>query len=151
MSDVTIEALPGLVRTEPPPRAGEPVLQIRDLHVTFRTEDGPVSAVRGVDMEVRASEVLGIVGESGSGKSVTMLAVLGLLPRTATITGSAKFRGEELLGNFLVGLVPCPFYEPLRNLNSLIFIPLFKFRDCEFFFDDANNLRPSICYKCGEK
>jgi oligopeptide/dipeptide ABC transporter ATP-binding protein len=127
MSDVTIEALPGLVRTEPPPRAGEPVLQIRDLNVTFRTEDGPVHAVRGVDMDVRAGEVLGIVGESGSGKSVTMLAVLGLLPRTATITGSAKFRGEELLGRkpkdlktFRGARIAMIFQDPLTALNPVL-------------------------------
>src|SRR5262245_5971061 len=98
MSDLTFEALPGQAATEPSPRAGEIVLEIRDLHVTFKTEDGPVYAVRGVDMDVRAGEVLGIVGESGSGKSVAMLAVLGLLPRTATITGSVKYRGQELIG-----------------------------------------------------
>ena len=74
------------------------VLEIRDLEVTFQTEDGIVQAVRGIDLWVREREVLGIVGESGSGKSVTMLAALGLLPKTATVKGSVKFRGEELIG-----------------------------------------------------
>ena len=107
-------------------KTGEPVLQIRDLHVTFRTEDGPVYAVRGVDLDVAAGEVLGIVGESGSGKSVTMLALLGLLPRTATITGSATFHGEELIGRksrFLqtirgakIGMI---FQDPLTALNPV--------------------------------
>ena len=54
--------------------------------------------MRGVDLAVYPEETLGIVGESGSGKSVTMLAVMGLLPKTARIEGSARYRGEELLG-----------------------------------------------------
>ena len=65
-----------------------PVLEVQDLNVTFATEEGDVLAVRGVDLHVNDNEVLGIVGESGSGKSVTMLAVMGLLPPSATITGS---------------------------------------------------------------
>src|SRR3954462_14329976 len=93
-----VDPLPGQLRDEAPPPPGETVLEIRDLNVTFKTEDGPVYAVRGLDLDLYAGEVLGVVGESGSGKSVTMLAVLGLLPRTATITGSVKYRGEELLG-----------------------------------------------------
>jgi oligopeptide/dipeptide ABC transporter ATP-binding protein len=76
----------------------DPVLEIRDLVVTFPTDDGPVQAVRGVNLEVAEREVLGIVGESGSGKSVTMLAAMGLLPRSAKVTGSVKFRGTELVG-----------------------------------------------------
>ena len=70
MSDADIEALPGQVLDEDAPRPGanESVLQIRDLHITFKTEDGPVYAVRGLDLDVAPGEVLGIVGESGSGK-----------------------------------------------------------------------------------
>ncbi len=64
----------------------------------FPTEDGVVHAVRGVSFSLRPGEVLGIVGESGSGKSVTSMAVMGLLPDSAQITGSVKFRGRELLG-----------------------------------------------------
>ncbi|MFI9554655.1 dipeptide ABC transporter ATP-binding protein [Nonomuraea endophytica] len=74
--------------------AGEPVLEVRDLHVTF----GDVRAVRGVSYAVRPGEVLGIVGESGSGKSVTSAAVMGLLPPSATVTGSVRLRGQELIG-----------------------------------------------------
>src|SRR5438477_10576894 len=98
MSGADLEFLPGQLPDEAPAAPGESVLEIRDLNVTFSTEDGPVFAVRGLDLDLSAGEVLGIVGESGSGKSVTMLAVLGLLPRTAKLKGSVKFRGEELLG-----------------------------------------------------
>jgi oligopeptide/dipeptide ABC transporter ATP-binding protein len=77
---------------------GAPLLQVEDLQVRFATEDGKVHAVRGVDYSLRPGEVLGIVGESGSGKSVTSLAVMGLLPETAVVTGSVRFRGQELLG-----------------------------------------------------
>jgi glutathione transport system ATP-binding protein len=75
-----------------------PLLQVTDLNVRFPTEDGSVHAVRGVDYALRSGEVLGIVGESGSGKSVTSLAVMGLLPGSARVTGSVKYRDQELLG-----------------------------------------------------
>jgi oligopeptide/dipeptide ABC transporter ATP-binding protein len=78
--------------------ASAPLLQVTDLNVRFPTEDGSVHAVRGVDYTLRAGEVLGIVGESGSGKSVTSLAVMGLLPSSARVSGSVKYRGQELLG-----------------------------------------------------
>ncbi|MGY5886078.1 ABC transporter ATP-binding protein [Modestobacter lacusdianchii] len=78
--------------------ANAPLLQVSDLNVHFPTEDGAVHAVRGVDYALRSGEVLGIVGESGSGKSVTSLAVMGLLPASARVTGSVRYRGQELLG-----------------------------------------------------
>jgi peptide/nickel transport system ATP-binding protein len=74
------------------------VLEVRDLHVSFPSEGGTVRAVRGVSYALAPGEVLGIVGESGSGKSVSSLAVMGLLPSSATITGSIRFQGRELLG-----------------------------------------------------
>ena len=78
--------------------ASAPLLEVTDLNVRFPTEYGLVHAVRGVDYTLRSGEVLGIVGESGSGKSVTSLAVMGLLPSNARVTGSVKYRGQELLG-----------------------------------------------------
>ena len=74
------------------------VLDIEDLRVSFPTFDGDVQAVRGVDLQVRGGELVGIVGESGSGKSVTFLAAMGLLPKRAKITGSVKVAGQELIG-----------------------------------------------------
>ena len=72
----------------------ESVLSIRDLTVTFNTPVGPLTAVRGVDVDVRAGEIVGVVGESGSGKSVTFLAAMGLLPKRAHVTGSVVLDGE---------------------------------------------------------
>jgi peptide/nickel transport system ATP-binding protein len=80
------------------PEVRDAVLQVRDLSVTFSSEAGPVDAVRGLNYSVKSGEVLGIVGESGSGKSVSSMAIMGLLPRSARIGGSALYRGEELLG-----------------------------------------------------
>ncbi|MEV0582159.1 ABC transporter ATP-binding protein [Nonomuraea sp. NPDC050310] len=74
------------------------VLRVENLQVSFPTDDGLVKAVRGVTYSVREREVLGIVGESGSGKSVSSMAVMGLLPRSARITGSIHYRGQDLLG-----------------------------------------------------
>ncbi len=74
------------------------VLSVRDLHVTFPSEGGLVKAVRGLSFDLAAGETMAIVGESGSGKSVTSLAVMGLHPKTAKITGSITLHGDELLG-----------------------------------------------------
>jgi peptide/nickel transport system ATP-binding protein len=76
----------------------QPVLEVDHLDVSFPGETGRVPAVRGLSYVVNAGEVLGIVGESGSGKSVSSLAVMGLLPEKAAVSGSIRFRGQELLG-----------------------------------------------------
>jgi peptide/nickel transport system ATP-binding protein len=65
----------------------QPVLSVRDLRVSFPSEAGRVDAVRGVDFDLFPGRTLGIVGESGSGKSVTSLAVMGLLPDYASVSG----------------------------------------------------------------
>ena len=124
---VAVEAVSSTRETDSRPALGERVLEIRNLDVTFKTEDGPVYAVRGFDLDLDAGEVLGIVGESGSGKSVTMLAVLGLLPKTAQITGSVKFRGEELIGRKSKELkdirgkkIAMIFQDPLTALNPVL-------------------------------
>ena len=74
------------------------VLDVEDLAVTFQSEAGDVAAVRGISYQVRAGEVLGVVGESGSGKSVSSLAIMGLLPVNAQVTGSVRFRERDLIG-----------------------------------------------------
>jgi peptide/nickel transport system ATP-binding protein len=102
------------------------LLAVRDLTVTFPTADGDVHAVRGVNYELRRGEVLGIVGESGSGKSVSSLAVMGLLPKTARIQGSITFQGEELIGlseRKLMKLrgkkIAMIFQDPMTSLNPV--------------------------------
>ncbi|MDT0345001.1 ABC transporter ATP-binding protein [Streptomyces litchfieldiae] len=79
------------------PPGDEVILAVENLTVEFPTDDGVVRAVRGVDYELHAREVLGIVGESGSGKSVSSMAVMGLLPGSARVRGSIRYRGQDLL------------------------------------------------------
>ncbi|WP_219412726.1 ABC transporter ATP-binding protein [Pseudonocardia nigra] len=83
---------------EPAFDGSEPVLEVNDLDISFPSEAGRVHAVRGLSYQVAPGEVLGIVGESGSGKSVSSMAVMGLLPPQARVSGSIRFRGTELLG-----------------------------------------------------
>ncbi|CUR55744.1 Oligopeptide ABC transporter (ATP-binding protein) [metagenome] len=76
----------------------EPILQVTDLRVTFPDPRGDAVTVDGISFTVHEGETLGIVGESGSGKSMTSMAVMGLLPASAKVTGSIRFRGVELVG-----------------------------------------------------
>ena len=73
------------------------LLEIDDLTVTYRTGGGPVPAVRGVSLDLPAGQKLGLAGESGCGKSTVALALLRLLPTTATVSGRILFEGEDVL------------------------------------------------------
>ncbi len=75
----------------------EVLLEVEDLHVTFPARNGDVHAVRGVSYQVHRGEFLGLVGESGSGKSVSSLAVMGLLPDSARVSGEIRYNGKPLL------------------------------------------------------
>ena len=102
-----------------------PLLEIRNLTVTFDTSAGPFMAVKGIDLSIEEREVLAIVGESGSGKSVAMLAVMGLLPSSATVKADVmRFNGIELLKlnaadrRKIIGKdIAMIFQEPMASLN----------------------------------
>lgn len=101
------------------------LLEIRNLSVSFDTSAGPFRAVDGIDITVDKGEVLAIVGESGSGKSVGMLAVMGLLPKTAMVTADKmEFDGKDLLTlsdkerRKIIGRdISMIFQEPIASLN----------------------------------
>jgi microcin C transport system ATP-binding protein len=106
----------------------EPMLQIRDLSVSFGRDDAEVKAVQNISLSIKRGETLGLVGESGSGKSVTALSILQLLPYPMAHhpNGSIRFRGEELLGASRSHLqrirgnqIAMIFQEPLSSLNPL--------------------------------
>jgi oligopeptide/dipeptide ABC transporter ATP-binding protein len=107
----------------------EPVLSIRDLTVEFKTEDGVVHAVEGVTYDLFPGETLGIVGESGSGKSVSMLAVLGLIPQPPgrIVRGDASYKGRNLmtmskdeLRDLRGGELAMVFQDPMTSLNPVL-------------------------------
>ena len=81
------------------PAAGDPLLAIRDLRVSYKTGGRIVNAVNGIDLDLHRTETLAIVGESGSGKSVTARAIMGMINDVnAVVSGSIRFRGRELRG-----------------------------------------------------
>jgi peptide/nickel transport system ATP-binding protein len=109
------------------------LLTVRDLRIRFGAANSSPAAVRGIDFEVGEGEVLGLVGESGSGKSATSLAVMGLLPKTAHVTGEIAWQGEDGRVNLLdepasvlrklrgreIAMI---FQEPMTALNPVMAI-----------------------------
>src|SRR3979409_2615919 len=106
----------------------EPILSIRDLRVAFPRRGAPsVTVVDGVGFDVMPGEIVGVVGESGSGKSMTARSVLRLLPRTAEVQGSIRFRGDEVLKmspdrirEMRGALVSMVFQDPMTSFNPVL-------------------------------
>src|SRR3954453_7780121 len=103
------------------------LLEVRDLKTYFRTDDGVVKAVDGVNFAVEKGQTLGIVGESGSGKSVTSLTIMGLNNKKNTISsGGALFNGENLphmgsrrLPDVRGKDIAMIFQDPMTSLNPV--------------------------------
>jgi oligopeptide/dipeptide ABC transporter ATP-binding protein len=100
------------------------LLEVRDLRVSFRGRDREVHAVNGLSYTVEPHRTLAIIGESGSGKTVSSRAMIGLLPPTASVGGSVRFNGKELLGLSDRELrrhrgrdIAMVFQDPTRSLN----------------------------------
>jgi peptide/nickel transport system ATP-binding protein len=102
------------------------LLDVSNLRVTLPTSRGPADALRGISFSVQRGETVGLIGESGCGKSMTALALMGLLPHQARMSGSIRFDGQELVGagdaalgrlrGDRIGMI---FQEPMTALNPL--------------------------------
>ncbi len=105
----------------------EPLLEVRNLKVSFRTEDGTVKAVDGVSLTLSEGETLGIVGESGSGKSVTMMSVMRLITDpNARFEGEVIYKGRDLMTlsqDQIRGIrgreIAMIFQDPMTSLNPV--------------------------------
>ena len=103
-----------------------PLLEVSNLRVRLQTHRGPADAVRGVSFALERGETLGLIGESGCGKSLTAMALMGLLPESAEVSGNIRFDGQELVGTsdaqmcrlrgHRIGMV---FQEPMTALNPV--------------------------------
>jgi oligopeptide transport system ATP-binding protein len=107
------------------------LLEVENLKVEFKTDDGTVRAVEGVSFEVAPGETLGLVGESGSGKSVTNLALMGLVPSPPgrVVSGEARFHGKDLLkmsrreiARIRGQQIAMIFQDPMTSLNPFLTI-----------------------------
>ncbi len=105
------------------------VLSVQNLSVEFSTDDGVLKAVDNLSYDLNAGETLGIVGESGSGKSVSSMAILGLLPKSAKISGDVLFRGQSILGrpeselrSYRGNKIAMVFQDALASLNPVMTI-----------------------------
>jgi peptide/nickel transport system ATP-binding protein len=102
------------------------LLRVNDLRVSLQTARGWAQALRGVSFNLERGQTLGLIGESGCGKSLTALAMMGLLPEKARVSGSIRFKGRELVGmdepalcqlrGARIGMI---FQEPMTALNPL--------------------------------
>ena len=102
------------------------MLEVSDLSVQLQTQRGPAFAIRNVSFKLQSGDTLGLVGESGCGKSITAMALMGLLPENAKMTGSVRFDGQELVGKSdavlrrlrgnRIGMI---FQEPMTALNPV--------------------------------
>ena len=104
------------------------VLEVSDLHTTFKTDNGDVSAVNGVSFKLEPGKTLGIVGESGSGKSVTAYSIMQILAENGAITGgSVKYKGEDItkwnkkkMADFRGKCCSIIFQDPMTSLNPVM-------------------------------
>lgn len=109
----------------------EKLLEIADMSISFRSDDGWVRAVQGVNLAIAPKETIGLVGESGCGKSITSLAVMGLLPKSAQVGGRITFDNRDLaktddrtLRKIRGNEISMIFQEPMTSLN-----PILKIKD----------------------
>ena len=103
------------------------VLEVSDLHTTFKTDNGDVAAVNGVSFNLEPGKTLGIVGESGSGKSVTAYSIMQILADNGAITGgSVKYKGDDItkwsskkMADFRGKCCSIIFQDPMTSLNPV--------------------------------
>jgi oligopeptide transport system ATP-binding protein len=106
-----------------------PILEVDGLRVRLPTPDGPATVVDGIDYRIEPGEVFGIAGESGSGKTMSVLALMGLLPQGATVEGQAVFEGRDLLRLPASALrricgreLAMVFQDPMTSLHPMLSI-----------------------------